>query len=172
MSLVDTWYIDIFYKQDARHDIWWYNAPFGKHDTNMISQKIKLWYIVSCPLQISCPVSCPRRYHVLIHMIYGHDTGVAWPGIWDDELSLPLLLFHDIITYLSVSCYIMLYHVISSNIMAYHVIFSIIWYQYHVVSCYIMWYQACEARRPQRERERERENVNVIPSRRLLLTVN
>ena len=136
MSLVDTWYIDISYKQDARHDTWWYNAPFGKHDTNMISQKIKLWYVVSCPLQISCPVSCPRRYHVLIHMIYGHDTdaGTTWDMRW--QTSLPLLLFHDIITYLSVSCYIMAYHGISCDIQ-YHVISAvscgIVWY--HVISC-------------------------------------
>ena len=41
-----------------------------------------------------------RLYHVLVSMIYGHDTGVASPGMRRGKQSLPLLLYHDIIMYL------------------------------------------------------------------------
>ena len=42
-----------------------------------------------------------RLYHVLVSMIYGHDTGVA-SHTWErrGKQSLPLLLDHDIIVYL------------------------------------------------------------------------
>ena len=36
-----------------------------------------------------------RLYHVLVSMIYGHDTGVASPGMRRGKQSLPLLLYHD-----------------------------------------------------------------------------
>jgi len=153
MSLGDTWYQwyrwyimhDMIY-----HDIW---CSFWTHDTNMISQKIKLWYTA-------------KKYHVPYHAAsvscFGindiwtwYRSGMTWDMRW--QTIFTFLLFYDII---NISISIMWYHVISCGIMWYHVIFSIMWYQqyhvYHVISyeisCDIMWYQACESRRPQRER--------------------
>ena len=108
-------------------------------------------------LQISCPVSCPLL-STPVSYCDRHDiwtwyrSGMTWDRRWRTILTFTMIqLYH----FISIS--IMLYHDISYYIMAYHVIFSIMWYQqYHVVSCDIMWYhviyQACEARRPQRER--------------------
>ncbi len=116
MSLAGTWYQwyrwyimhDMIY-----HDIW---CSFWTHDTNMISQKIKLWYTAKkyhVPYHVLVRL---RQYHVLVSMIYGHDTGVAWPGTWNDKQSLPWQWYHDIVMYLSVSCHIIFYHVISVHV--------------------------------------------------------
>ena len=55
-----------------------------------------------------------RRYHVLVSMIYGHDTGVARPGKLGYEMTNNLDLYLHIYQYHVISCDIMVYHVISS----------------------------------------------------------
>jgi hypothetical protein len=85
---------------NAWHDIWWYNSPFGKHDTNMISQKIKWWYIA-------------YNYHVPYHV---HSDIILWytwymdliPE-WHDlgyEMTNNLDLYYDT----NISSYIYQYH--------------------------------------------------------------
>ena len=64
-------------------------------------------------------------------------SGMFWDMRWRTISTFTFITWYH---YISIS--IMLYHVISWHIMAYHAIFSIMWYQYHVVSCDIMWYQA------------------------------
>jgi hypothetical protein len=131
MSLGDTWYQwyrwyimhDMIY-----HDIW---CSFWTHDTNMISQKIKLWYTA-------------KKYHVPYHAAsvscFGindiwtwYRSGMTWDMRWQTIFTFTFISM--------ISLHIYQYHVISCDIMWYHVITCDI--QYHVisaVSCGIMWY--------------------------------
>ena len=115
MSLVDTWYQ--WYTWYLNHDMISHDisCSFWQHDTNMILNDTKTWYRTT---NIMSRIMA-RLYHVLVSMIYGHDTGVASPGLWDWTNNFYL---YFISWYHFVSTGIMSYHVISRRISLYHVI--------------------------------------------------